>query len=169
MMDNSLEKIIEEIISHFLNLEISSIQFNAVGGGSINETFQTIINKKQKLFCKVNSAKKLPSLFMREKRGLQLLAEQNIIKTPAIIAFGESEGKQILILEWVDQGLRRSNLWKTFGEQLAALHKISWSDENRQTKFGLDENNYMGALKQSNKPSNSWIDFFVHQRLEPQI
>ncbi len=27
----------------------------------------------------------------------------------------------------------------------------------------------MGALHQSNKPSKSWIDFFIHQRLEPQI
>jgi protein-ribulosamine 3-kinase len=169
MIENNLKKTIEEIISRALNLHISSIQFNTVGGGSINETYQIIINKDQKFFCKINSASKYPFLFLKEKNGLEFLAKQNIIYIPKIIACEEKEEKQILILEWIEQGLRNENFWKIFGEQLASLHKISWSDGDRNTMFGLNENNYMGALHQSNTPSKSWIEFFIDQRLEPQI
>src|SRR5271154_5357100 len=106
MVENNLKKIIEEIISHNHNEKISSIQFTTVGGGSINETYQIIINRKEKLFCKINSTTKYPSLFLKEKNGLEFLAKQNIIHTPKIIACEEKDGKQILILEWIEQGLR---------------------------------------------------------------
>jgi protein-ribulosamine 3-kinase len=162
-------KLLEEIISRALNLNISSIQLNPVGGGSINDAYQITINKKEKFFCKINSASKYPSLFLKEKNGLELLAKQNIINTPKIICYEEKEEKQILILEWIEQGLRNENFWKIFGEQLSALHKITWIEKDDQTIVGLSEDNYMGALAQINTPTKSWIDFFIHQRLEPQI
>ena len=49
------------------------------------------------------------------------------------------------------------------GQTLAALH------QHTAPSFGLDYDNYIGSLRQSNRPWDSWIDFFVHQRLEPQI
>lgn len=35
--------------------------------------------------------------------------------------------------------------------------------------FGLPWDNYMGALPQSNTPSPRWTDFFMEQRLVPQV
>lgn len=53
--------------------------------------------------------------------------------------------------------------WKTLGEQLAQLHHHS------HKSFGLDHNNYIGSLVQLNEPLSSWIEFFIHRRLEPQL
>jgi|SRR5579871_5297462 len=160
---------LQNILSQKLNTQISSVQLIPIGGGSINKTYKIIINKNHFFFCKINSAKKFPSLFIKEKNGLELLAMQNIIRTPKIIACAEFENDQILILEWIEQGLKTKLFWQNFGKQLAALHQISSSNRDRQTKFGLKENNYMGALHQSNTFSDNWIDFFIHQRLQPQI
>ena len=71
--------------------------------------------------------------------------------------------QQILLLEWIDEGERTEGFWKKFGEQLAALHQIS------NEYFGLNEDNYMGSIPQCNQPSDNWIDFFIHQRLQPLI
>jgi protein-ribulosamine 3-kinase len=169
MVSNVIRLSIQNILSQKLNTKISSIQFVPVGGGSINETYKIIINANLFFFCKINSAKKFPSLFIKEKNGLELLAKQKIIRIPEIIICTEFDNYQILILEWIGEGLKTKISWENFGEQLAALHHIHSSDGDRQTKFGLHEDNYMGALHQSNTFSNNWIDFFIHQRLQPQV
>jgi fructosamine-3-kinase len=163
-MTSSVNKIfIQNSLEQKLNFPISSVEFFSIGGGSINQTYKIVINKTKHLFCKINSASRFPSLFAKEKNGLQLLAKQHIIRTPAIIACEEIESKQILILEWIEQGLETEKYWQVFGEQLAKLHQVT------NKNFGLDEDNYMGSLPQANSSSDNWIEFFVEQRLEPQI
>ena len=49
------------------------------------------------------------------------------------------------------------------GRRLALLHKHS-SDH-----FGLDHNNYIGSLVQSNRKHLSWTDFFREERLNAQV
>jgi protein-ribulosamine 3-kinase len=169
MISSVTSKTIQQILSASINSSVGSIQFNAVDGGSINDTYQIIINKDQKLFCKINSAIQFPLLFEKEKNGLALLNSHNIINTPKIIACQTTDDTQILILEWVEQASKTEKFWKLFGEQLAKLHSITMSGGGREAAFGLDEDNYMGAFPQSNTLSNNWTDFFIHQRLEPQI
>jgi protein-ribulosamine 3-kinase len=163
MTSNVRKKSVQNLLEQKLNVPVSLIHFQSISGGSINQTYKVTINKSQHFFCKTNSASKFPSLFQKEKNGLQLLAKQNIIRTPAIIACIEIENEQILILEWIGQGSKTKNFWQIFGEQLAKLHHVT------NSFFGLDEDNYMGALPQLNNPSNNWIDFFINERLEPQI
>ncbi|HLK31400.1 MAG TPA: fructosamine kinase family protein [Puia sp.] len=157
------EVCIQNLLSQKLNISVDSIYFAPVNGGCINETYKIIINQSQHFFCKINSAKKFPSFLIKEKNGLELLAKQNIIKTPSVIACEETESEQILILEWIEQGLKTKRFWEIFGEQLAKLHYVS------NNYFGLEEDNYMGALHQSNSLSKKWVDFFILQRLEQQI
>lgn len=142
---------------------VSSLQFSVVGGGSINKTYQITTNKKEKFFCKVNSAEAYPKMFEKEKSGLALLAAEQIIRVPNVIGTFEVNDDQVLLMEWIEQGIKSNVFWTRFGEQLAALHMIP------RESAGLHENNYMGALSQSNVLSHDWIDFFIHQRLEPQI
>ncbi len=52
---------------------------------------------------------------------------------------------------------------KTFGQQLGHLHKISTS------QFGWDSDNFIGSLHQSNKTHDTWPDFYVSERLLPQL
>lgn len=102
-------------------------------------------------------------MFEKEKNGLELLASKKIIRVPLVIGTFTENDQQVLLLEWIEQGIKSDRFWTLFGEQLATLHRIPC------THAGLNEDNYMGALSQSNRPLPDWIGFFIHQRLEPQI
>jgi protein-ribulosamine 3-kinase len=143
-------------------LKAGTIEFGSVGGGCINETYRISFNK-QELFCKVNSATKFPHLFEKESHGLTLIGRQNVIRVPRVIDSFEALGKQVLLLEWINEGERTDAFWKKFGEQLAALHQFS------NEYFGLKEDNYMGSVVQANQPTDKWTDFFVQQRLQPLV
>ncbi len=141
---------------------VRHLKFQAVGGGSINQTCRLVFSDHS-VFCKINSASKFPHLFQKEANGLNLIRKQNVIKTPGVIDCFEQDHSQILLLEWIDTGERTEVFWKSFGEQLAALHQVS------NGYFGLDEENYMGSVPQTNQPSADWIPFFVDQRLRPLL
>ena len=163
MVSSSLQQQLQPFISESLGVRISSMHFSSVGGGSINEAYELIINKKDKFFCKINSADAFPQMFAKEKKGLELLAAQGVIRVPQAFASIILSDRQLLILEWIEQGIKSDRFWKLFGEQLAALHAIT------ANYCGLNEDNYMGALPQSNEPSGDWVHFFIQQRLLPQI
>ncbi len=167
MPDKSTISFLETLISSELNIAIQSLTYSPVSGGSINQAYQLIINQKEKFFCKINSISKFPLLFEKEKNGLELLASQHILRTPAVIVHDTYEDRQVLVLEWIEPGLKTNQSWKNFGKQLAQLHQQCWT-ENDQPVFGLKEDNYMGALPQSNTASGNWIEFFIEQRLQPQ-
>lgn len=163
MIPTSLQENIGKFISERTGIVISNLAFSSVGGGSINQTFKVVINKKESFFCKINSETKFPLMFEKEARGLRLLSSKGIIRVPPVVgSFIENEF-QVLLLEYIEQGLRSERFWKTFGEQMAALHSM------QSSHAGLDEDNYMGALPQSNRPSTNWVDFFIEKRLEPQV
>jgi protein-ribulosamine 3-kinase len=163
MLSSSIQKYLNQLLSEKLDLQISTFQFSSVGGGSINDSYQVRINNNIKYFLKLNSIKKYPSLFEKEKNGLEFLGKQKIILTPSVIICDELEDQQILLLDWIEKGLKTEQFWKQFGEQLAKLHQTT------NSHFGFSEDNYMGALPQKNKPHQNWNDFFVDCRLEPQI
>lgn len=142
---------------------LSGIRLVPVGGGSINHTYQVMAASGERFFAKINTSAEWPALFASEKEGLERLAHRQLIRTPRVIALGEVGGYQLLILEWIEQGLKTAGFWKTFGEKLAALHQVT------EASFGLATDNYMGALPQHNEPTKDWSDFFRHRRLEPQV
>jgi len=157
-IQSSIQQKLKEL---FLN-NTNEIQFGSVGGGCINETYRISLGDRH-FFCKINSATKFPHLFQKEANGLKLIEKQKVIKVPAVIDCFETNDQQVLLLEWINEGERSEIFWKKFGEQLAALHQVS------DSHFGLNEDNYMGSVPQSNQITNNWIDFFIHQRLQPLI
>lgn len=157
------EDLITGLLRDKLNIPVSSIQLKFVGGGSINETYKVIVNPNKSFFLKLNSAKKFPSLFEKEKNSLEFLAKQNILKVPNVFICESVDKEQLLLLEWIETGSRSQAFWKLFGEQLASLHQVT------NDQFGFFEDNYMGALPQYNPFSKNWVDFFIHYRLQPQI
>ncbi|HEX6426905.1 MAG TPA: fructosamine kinase family protein [Niastella sp.] len=162
MISASVQLYVQQWLKDTMGAVPASLQCTPVGGGSINETYRITVGKRS-FFCKINSLAKFPSLFACEQKGLELLAQQGIIRVPQVAVCGHAGNEQILIMEWIEQGLKTDAFWETFGEQLAALHHITGP------QFGLDSNNYMGALPQNNEPADNWIDFFIHQRLQPQV
>jgi protein-ribulosamine 3-kinase len=157
----SIQAVIQQKLSrHFSS--VHAINFNPVGGGSINDAYRISLGREM-VFCKVNSASKFPHLFQKEKAGLELIAKQAVIKTPAVIECFENEGKQFLLLEWIEAGERTEKFWKAFGQQLAVLHRAT------NKFFGLNDDNYMGSVVQQNQQHESWPGFFAAQRLRPMI
>jgi protein-ribulosamine 3-kinase len=147
------------------NMASADLRADPVGGGSINDTYRLRLagDEKPSFFCKINAAARYPAMFEKESRGLGQLSGTRLIRVPKVIYCGILAGQQLLVLEWIGEGLRTKKFWEKFGEQLASLHRVS------NTFFGLDDDNYMGALSQSNQPGTSWCDFLISQRLEPQL
>lgn len=163
MRFNQIETYLKQTLGEIVHTPISHLDYSSIGGGSINDTYKIKTDNYQQFFIKINSAHKFPSLFEKEKNGLTFIAAKKIIRTPAVIDYSITGGKQILILEWIEQGLRSQIFWKNFGEQLASLHHVS------NDHFGFVEDNYMGALQQRNVHTLTWTEFFIRHRLQPQV
>jgi fructosamine-3-kinase len=71
--------------------------------------------------------------------------------------------QQYLLLEWLEKGSPQKNMWENFGAGLAMMHKSTHS------YFGLDEDNYIGSLRQINTPRNEWHSFYAEFRIMPLV
>lgn len=137
---------------------ISAMQ---VSGGSINDAYQ-LLTSEGKFFLKSNDALRFPNMFKAESHGLDLLQASDFV-VPKPLLVSELDGRQVLLMEWIDKGALDSGYWQQFGQKLAGLHRIS------QPTFGLDQNNYIGSLVQRNDRTTSWPAFFRDNRLLPQM
>jgi fructosamine-3-kinase len=94
---------------------------------------------------------------------LELLKSTNSVSVPDVIGTGTAEGDSFLILQAVIAGRRTGNYSEALGRNLAKLHR------NSSYQFGLDHNNYIGSLSQSNKSFESGVDFFINERIRPMV
>lgn len=163
MFFKEVKDYLQKFTKEDLKLATRSLDLHAIGGGSINAVYKLTINNTRTFFLKVNDFKKFPFLFEKEKNGLNFIAGKKIMKTPAVVDIAVSGDCQVLLLEWIEQGLKPQISWEIFGEQLAQLHKVTQED------VGFYEDNYMGALPQNNTCTKNWVEFFIHHRLQPQI
>ena len=135
--------------------------FSAVHGGDINEAYR-VETDQEILFLKINSRNHFPKMFEAEQKGLMLLSDSAFtVPKPKVV--GELGDYQFLIMQWIEKGNPSSDFWQQFGRSLAQLHKTE-SDN-----FGLDYDNYIGSLQQSNTPHKTWSDFYREERLRPQM
>lgn len=138
------------------------ISSGQLSGGSINQALK-LETSQGLFFLKYNKASRFQQMFEKEAKGLSLLQKTSVIDVPEVLLTGEAGDYSFLILSYVSSSGMRANFWELFGERLAALHK------HKLEKFGLDHDNYMGSLQQSNRFHDKWAEFFIHQRLEPQV
>lgn len=143
-------------------LQTRILKFNPTSGGCISNSGE-LITATGTYFLKWNDATRYPAMFQAEAKGLRLLAPHCTLRIPKVIGVTETEAVQAIVLEFIKSVHRSGNFWELLGGRLAALHR------NTADAFGLDHDNYIGSLKQRNTPYKSWIDFFIEQRLEPQL
>ena len=143
-------------------LEENIVNMSSVSGGDISQAFR-IETAANSYFLKLNSAPDALPMFRTETYGLECIAKTNTIKTPKVIAFDNFEGSAFILMEFIKSKSPTSENFKVLGEQLAALHQCT-SD-----CFGLDQDNFIGKLHQSNTQHNTWVDFYIYQRLLPQL
>lgn len=155
-------KEIEVILSQKLNDNVEVFSLERVSGGDINNAYRLDTNHGS-FFVKTNSASRFPRMFEMEALGLGMLRSVNAFTVPKVLAFSEENETSYLLLEWIESSNPAPDFWQNFGKQLAQLH------QNTFNSFGLNENNYIGSLPQSNQQNNTWADFFIKERLQAQI
>jgi len=158
-----MRPIIPEVILSTLATQIDAHieRTERISGGCIHHTYCLHLSDR-KLFLKYNRLDQATN-FEIEAKGLRLLDETETLSVPKVHLYGQSVQFAYLVLEWVEQGRQGRDYWSVFGEQLAKLH------QHTQDEFGLDHDNYIGALPQQNTPLPRWTDFFIQRRLEPMV
>ena len=156
ILNSQLQQILSKAVGDSVVINSSE----PMGGGLINDAFK-IITDKGNFFLKTNT--QFPGMFEKEALGLGLLADANVISTPEVVSWDDNADFPFLLLKFIEQGYENNLFWETFGKQLASLHKKTSSF------FGLDYDNYIGSLVQSNEKHDNWLDFFIIERLDKQL
>jgi fructosamine-3-kinase len=162
MIPDELKKSVESILISKCRNTAYITESSPVGGGSINEAcmLKTSVGR---FFIKYNSAAAFPGMFEKEAADLKTLADTKTLDIPKIVGTGETSVHSFLLLHYIESGAPERNFWYEFGIKLTELHK------NTSDTFGLDHDNYIGSLVQSNKQHPDFYSFFISQRIEPQL
>ena len=131
-----------------------------VGGGDISEAFRVELSDGRRVFVKTHP--RAPAeMFPAEAHGLAWLREAKALAVPEVLAVSGAGAAQFLVLEWLEPGRPRAGFDDELGRGLAALHR------HGAPGFGLERDNFIGRLPQSNTPAESWAAFFAGERLLP--
>ena len=147
---------LEQAVSRAMGSVVRSSR--PVSGGDINSAHEMTLADGRIVFVKSNAVAD-PTMFAAEARGLAWLAEARALRVPRVLAIDET----FLVLERISAGKRRPDFDERLGRNLAALHQFG------APGFGLDHDNFIGRLPQSNTPAENWPDFYRTRRLEPQL
>ncbi|MGD1839286.1 MAG: fructosamine kinase family protein [Thermonemataceae bacterium] len=161
MLNNEQVEIFESILFQAFGENKKVASFEVLTGGCINNAVHVATRQKESYFIKYNQDTSL-DLFEAEAKGLHLLQHTGAISIPEVLGVGEAQGYKYLLLEFLPDAYPKPDFWQNLGTSLAHLHA------HTQTYFGLDHNNYIGSLRQSNEFLEDGITFFIEKRLKVQ-
>lgn len=155
----NLPPAIQSIVHDFLQTPVLSAQ--SITGGCIHQAFK-LQTLRGPYFLKFNDLAQAGNLQV-ERKGLDLLREVGTLKIPQVFQQGETEKHTYLLLEWIERKPQATDFWEQLGMGLAHLH------QHTRPQYGLEYDNYIGALSQSNASADTWDDFFIAQRIHPLV
>ncbi len=129
-------------------------------GGYINQTLRIEGRDGRRFFLKLNEVVKYPIL-LSEVIGLEAITETSTLRVPSVIAHGKTKSHSFLVLEYLE--LQPRGDARKLGEQLASMHRFT-SD-----RFGLAQDNHIGATRQPNAWMDDWISFLHERRIGFQL
>jgi protein-ribulosamine 3-kinase len=162
LLPDAISSHVASVLSEFTRKRVESITATSAGGGSINQTYRLSTNIGE-FFIKYNYTHRFPGMFSCEALGLEILRNSGTLTIPKVIGYKDAGTLCFLLMELIKPGNRVTNFWSDFAYGLAALHR------NTNEYFGLDHDNYMGSLQQSNHQHSDWYSFFIEERLEKQV
>ena len=149
-----------DYLSNLIESKINKVQ--SVSGGDISSTFFLQAGTK-KLFLKINSKKDALDMFLSEEKALNTIAKTNTIAVPKVLTCNTYTKNSFILMEYINAKSPKTIELELFGLQLAQLHQIT------SNEFGFDSDNFIGSLHQSNKKHGNWNDFYIEERLVPQL
>jgi fructosamine-3-kinase len=152
---------LKEHIEYLLCVKFTAIK--PVSGGDISEAF-VLQTESEHFFCKINARENAYDMFISEKEGLEAIGASKTIAVPKVLLCERLERGALLLLEYLPSKSATPTDMALLGHQLAALHQFTDSDG-----FGWKSDNFIGNLHQSNKWCSTWPEFYVQQRLLPQL
>lgn len=152
---------LKEHIEYLLCVKFTAIK--PVSGGDISEAF-VLQTESEHFFCKINARENAFDMFISEKEGLKAIGASKTIAVPKVLLCERLERGALLLLEYLPPKSATQTDMALLGHQLAAFHEFSESN-----RFGWKTDNFIGNLHQSNKWRDTWPEFYVHQRLIPQL
>ncbi len=151
---------LESILFEGLGYEVPVEYFELLSGGDINTTLR--IHTKAGFYVVKWNEQAGDDLFEAEAKGLRLLQEAGAIRVPEVINYGRKAERGYLLLQHIGSARPKADYWRDLGTGLAAVHRQT------NTLFGLEYDNYIGSLKQSNTRTDDGIRFFTESRLKAQ-
>ncbi len=145
----------DQVNVHFISL-------SPLSGGDISSVFK-MKTPQGFLVLKVNSSPIGYDLLKAEKEGLETIQQTQTIKTPTVLFLGQKGQDALLVMEFIPSQRPTPINFEQFGYQLAQMH------QHKGKAFGHFAYNYIGSLPQSNHNHHSWSQFYVEERLWPQI
>lgn len=162
MLDKKTADALLPLLMEHTGFPVEILETKPVGGGSIN-TALLLQTDKGRFFLKQNKARRYPGMFEAEARGLRLLSGAGTFVVPQVIAAGAAGDEAFLLMTFLGRGLPAENGWREAGRRLAQLHRLT------HESFGLDHDNYIGSLPQSNRAHPDWPSFFAEERILAQV
>lgn len=144
--------------SGFFKEEIQILGTSVLPGSAISQAY-LVDTTKGRFFMKRNAALFGLDFFEKEARGLDMLANAGAMKVPRPLFDGKYHQEIYVVMEWLEKGQPNPDFWQDFGRSLATLHQIS------APQFGLDYNNYIGKIPQSNQHHPQWHEFYADERI----
>ncbi len=161
-MRNPEFQFFESILFQSTGQELTLQSFKILSGGCIDQVAK--LETASDAFL-LKWKEKESDQFEVEANGLDLLRSGGTIKIPEVLGFGTCLNRSFLLLEYIEPGVPSSKFWENFGVELAAQHRQVSIDR----RYGLNYDNYIGSLVQSNKLHSDWLPFFIEERLEKQV
>ncbi len=151
---------LQKEISHALEREFQITTAVRCFGGDINQSF-IISDLQDKYFLKLNARDFQPA-FQCELQSLQQISYTRSIRTPQVIATGNTATQAFLLLEHLDLSSHFQGN-NTLGRQLAKMHR------NTSNIHGAERDNFIGLNDQPNTKTENWAEFWQFNRLGYQI
>lgn len=155
-------KHLETVISNLLGTSFRISNIYPINGGDIHHSYR-IESNREPFFIKINDTQQLPNIFVLEREGLKLLKRLGGAVVPDLLTAGAFNQDAYLLMSWIASGEHTEAAQAKLGRMLASVHK------NTQDFFGLEYDNYLGSLPQSNQAHFNWPAFFIEERLKKQL
>ncbi len=164
ILSQSLYQALETAIKEVAPYDYHIRSIAPVSGGDINRAYH-VKTQQSNYFVKVNDVAYATHLFLAESKGLAILRNASSeIHAPQPFTVGYAHGEAFLLMEWINpEDKTGDESQEKLGRLVAILHR------QQANVFGLDHDNFIGRLPQTNHQSTHWTDFFIQQRLQKQL